>query len=187
MRRTFALPGTYNLYNALATISVAAGMGIGQGRVAEALETTEAAFGRVEKVEVKGRTLYLLLIKNPAGFTQVLETFLIGRPELRVLMAVNDNDADGRDVSWLWDVPLEALTRSKPRVITAGIRGADMALRLKYAGMEAEVMDGFEKAIERLVKDTPEGGTAYILPTYTAMLQIRKLLAKRSQMQEVWK
>jgi lipid II isoglutaminyl synthase (glutamine-hydrolysing) len=183
----FPLPGTYNLYNALATISLARGLGLEQAMVAETLEKSEAAFGRVEKLELEGRTLYLLLIKNPAGFTQVLETFLVGRPDLRILMAINDLPADGRDVSWLWDVPLEALAVVKPVVLTAGVRGADMALRLKYAGVEAEVCETSEGAIRELVRQTPESGTAYVLPSYTAMLAIRKLLAKQADMQEVWK
>jgi lipid II isoglutaminyl synthase (glutamine-hydrolysing) len=183
----FLLPGTYNLYNALAAISLAAGLGVEQAIMAKSLETTAAAFGRMEKVELEGRTIYLLLIKNPAGFTQVLETFLIGRPNLRVMMALNDLSADGRDVSWLWDVPLEALSASRPRVIAAGLRAADMALRLHYAGMEAAVAMNMEDAIARLIRDTPPGDSAYILPTYTAMLQIRKLLARRAQLQDVWK
>jgi UDP-N-acetylmuramyl tripeptide synthase len=181
----FSLPGTYNLYNALAAISLTAGLGVEQSVTAKTLETTEAAYGRMEKVRLDGRTLYLLLIKNPVGFTQVLDTFLVGRPNLRVLMAVNDLPADSRDVSWLWDVPLEALTRSHPRVITAGTRAADMALRLHYAGTEAEVATSLDDAITELVRETPLGGGAYILPTYTAMLQIRKLLAKRTRLQEV--
>jgi UDP-N-acetylmuramyl tripeptide synthase len=183
----FPLPGTYNLYNALVAISLAAGLGVEQSVTAKSLETTEAAFGRMEKVQLDGRTLYLLLIKNPAGFAQVLETFLIGRPNVRVLMAVNDLGADGRDVSWLWDVPLEDLAASRPRVITAGLRAADMALRLHYAGTEASVAKSMEDAIAKLVRDTPPGEGAYILPTYTAMLQIRKLLAKRTRLQDVWK
>ncbi|MDX6250920.1 MAG: hypothetical protein QOF10_4280 [Kribbellaceae bacterium] len=182
---SFSLPGTYNLYNALAAISLTAGLGIEQSVTAKTLETTEAAFGRLEKVRLDGRTLYVLLIKNPVGFTQVLDTFLIGRPNLRVLMAVNDLAADSRDVSWLWDVPLEALTQSRPRVITAGTRGADVALRLHYAGTEAEVATSLEDAVTELVRDTPPGDGAYILPTYTAMLQIRKLLARRTHLQDV--
>ena len=183
----FSLPGTYNLYNALAAISLAAGLGVEQPMMAKALETTAAAYGRMEKVELEGRTIYLLLIKNPSGFTQVLETFLIGRPNLRVMMAVNDLGADGRDVSWLWDVPLEALSASRPRVIAAGVRAADMALRLHYAGTEASMATSMEDAVAELIRATPPGDSAYILPTYTAMLQIRKLLAKRTQLQDVWK
>jgi UDP-N-acetylmuramyl tripeptide synthase len=139
----------------------------------------------VEKITLNGRTLHLLLVKNPVGFTQVLETFLIGRPNLRVLMAVNDLGADSRDVSWLWDVPLEALAQSRPKVITAGSRAADMALRLRYAGTEAEVATTLEDAVTELVRATPPGGGAYILPTYTAMLQIRKVLARQTHLQDM--
>jgi UDP-N-acetylmuramyl tripeptide synthase len=181
----FSLPGTYNLYNALAAISLTAGLGVDRSVLAQTLQTTEAAFGRVEKITLNGRTLHLLLVKNPVGFTQVLETFLIGRPNLRVLMAVNDLGADSRDVSWLWDVPLESLAQSRPTVITAGIRAADMALRLRYAGTEAEVATTLEDAVTELVRATPPGGGAYILPTYTAMLQIRKVLARQTHLQDM--
>lgn len=183
----FALPGTYNLYNALAALSLAHGLGIELSAATSTLAHSVAAFGRVERVQLEGRTLCLLLIKNPAGFTQVMETFLVGRPGLRVLFAVNDLPADGRDVSWLWDVPLEALAANEPVVLTAGIRGADMALRLHYAGIRSNIMDDFEQAIHHLLQKTPEGETAYILPTYTAMLEIRKLLASKADMAEVWK
>lgn len=183
---TFPLPGTYNLYNALATMSVAHGFGLAPPRIAATLEAAEAAFGRVESVTLQGRRLYLLLIKNPAGFTQVLETFLIGRPDLRVLLAINDLDADGRDVSWLWDVPIEALAPSKPTVFVAGTRQADMALRLRYAGMDARLTNGLEAAVSDLLQATPEGETAYVLPTYTAMLGIRKVLARQVSLPEVW-
>ncbi|MDB5179005.1 MAG: UDP-N-acetylmuramyl tripeptide synthase [Patescibacteria group bacterium] len=183
----FPLPGTYNLYNALAAMSLAHGLGLEQAKVARTLERTEAAFGRVEQVEIEGRTLCLLLIKNPAGFAQVLDTFLIGRKDLKVLFAINDLDADGRDVSWLWDVPLEALETSGPTVLATGVRATDMAVRLHYAGMEARVVEEFEAALAELLQATPQGETAYILPTYTAMLAIRKLLARKAKMQEVWK
>ncbi len=182
----FPLPGTYNLYNALAAVSLASGLGVAQSDVAKALSQAEAAFGRVEKVEVQGRMLYLLLIKNPAGFMQVLETFLVGRPDARILMAINDLDADGRDVSWLWDVPLEVLAPSRPTIYAAGTRAADMALRLHYAGVEPEVTE-LEDGIWQLIEGTPEGGTAYILPTYTAMVAIRKVLSKTTHIREAGK
>jgi UDP-N-acetylmuramyl tripeptide synthase len=183
----FPLPGTYNLYNALAAISVGAGLGIAPAKMIDTLATASAAFGRVEKVEVEGRTLCLLLIKNPAGFTQVVETFLVQRTGLRVMMAVNDLDADGRDVSWLWDVPLEVLAPHQPLVVTAGIRGADMALRLHYAGVETEPAETFEEAVRRVLELTPKGETAYILPTYTAMLQVRNVLSKLTRIPEAGK
>ncbi|HEY2004151.1 MAG TPA: MurT ligase domain-containing protein [Candidatus Saccharimonadia bacterium] len=186
MQLHFPLAGTYNLYNALAAMVVAQGLGVGDEQIVEVLGRAEAAFGRVERVSLEGRTVYLLLIKNPAGFTQVLETFLMRRG-LKVMLAINDLDADGRDVSWLWDVPLEVLAEFGPKIVTAGIRGADMALRLHYAGIESEPSGDFEGAINKLLGMTAKGETVYILPTYTAMLQIRKLLEKRTQMVEVWK
>jgi UDP-N-acetylmuramyl tripeptide synthase len=183
----FPLPGTYNLYNALAAVSLANGLGIEQELVARTLGSAEAAFGRVETLQLAGRTLFLVLIKNPAGFSQVLQTFVADQVEPRVLFAISDLDADGRDVSWLWDVPLETLLPADSVVFTTGIRGSDMSLRLHYAGIRSEAVDTFEGAIETLVRATPEGGTAYIMPTYTAMLAIRSLLSKQAKMQEVWK
>lgn len=180
----FPMPGTYNLYNALAALTLADGLGLGVGQVAKTLAETTAAFGRVEKVQVGSRQLVLLLIKNPVGFTQVLETFLIGRTSLPVMMVINDLAADGRDVSWLWDVPLEAMADQQPRLVTAGIRGADMALRLRYAGMSPELADGLEAGVKRLLEMTPEGGTAYVLPSYTAMLEVRRVLSKITRIAE---
>jgi len=180
---TFSLPGTYNLYNALAAVSAGQGLGVPPNLMERTLASTQAAFGRVERVEIEGRTLCLLLIKNPAGFAQVLQTFVIGRAEVRAMFVINDLPADGRDVSWLWDVPIEALAGYKSVIYTAGIRGADMALRLHYAGVESMAADSVEAGIGALVAATPVGGTAYILPTYTAMLEVRKLLGRRTVMQ----
>jgi UDP-N-acetylmuramyl tripeptide synthase len=181
------LPGTYNLYNALGALALAAGLDLNPTVVADTLAVTSAAFGRVEQVELRGRKLYLLLIKNPAGFTQVLETFLLGQKQPNVLMIINDNFADGRDVSWLWDVPLEALAPTGAQVWTAGLRGTDMALRLRYAGVTAHAGSDVDQALNQLIAHTPEGGTAFILPTYTAMLGLRKLLARQTEVEEVWK
>jgi UDP-N-acetylmuramyl tripeptide synthase len=181
----FPLPGTYNLYNALAALSLGNGFGINTEAMRLRLEATKAAFGRVEKVEIEGRTLCLLLIKNPAGFTQVLQTFLIGREAVRAMFVINDLDADGRDVSWLWDVPIEALAGHNSTIYTGGIRGADMAVRLHYAGVEAQAAPSLSVGINALIEATPVGETAYILPTYTAMLEIRKLLAARTTMPEL--
>jgi UDP-N-acetylmuramyl tripeptide synthase len=148
------------------------------------LAQAQAAFGRVEQVEVNGRKLYLLLIKNPAGFTQVLETFLMGKESSSVMFAINDLTADGRDVSWLWDVPLELIAPAEPRVIVSGIRAADMALRLHYAGIESKREDRFEQALNQLLKNTEEGEVAYIMPTYTAMIALRKALSKITHIPE---
>lgn len=183
----FPLAGTYNMYNALAAMSLAHGCGIAPAVVTETLASTVAAFGRVEELTLDGRTLFLLLVKNPVGLTQVLETFVSRETAPHVLFAVSDLDADGRDVSWLWDVPMEALIPADATVLTTGIRGADMTLRLHYAGVAADEVEDFTAAVERLVSEIPVGGTGYILPTYTAMLAIRKMLSQRTAMQEVWK
>ncbi len=182
---SFPLPGTYNLYNALAAVSVGQGLGVAMEKMQGTLATTKAVFGRVERVEIDGRTLCLLLIKNPAGFTQVLQTFVIGREEVRAMFVINDLAADGRDVSWLWDVPIEALAGYKSTIMTAGIRGEDMTLRLHYAGVESRYFVDLKAGLEALVEATPVGGTTYVLSTYTAMLDVRKLLAQRTPMQEM--
>ena len=183
---TFPLPGTYNLYNALAAASLGHGLGMEVGVLQATLAATRAAFGRVEQIEIGGRTLCLLLIKNPAGFMQVLQTFVIGRQAVRVMFVINDLAADGRDVSWLWDVPLEALAGFKPFALTGGLRGGDMAVRLKYAGVESAPALSLTAGIDALLEATPVGETAYILPTYTAMLEIRKILSgRRTTMQEM--
>jgi UDP-N-acetylmuramyl tripeptide synthase len=181
----FPLPGTYNLYNALAAISLAYGFGLDTTLILKSITHGEAAFGRVEKLRLKGRTFYLLLIKNPAGFAQVLETFLAGRKDLHIMMAVNDLAADGRDVSWLWDVPLEILAPYGATVLTSGVRGLDMSLRLRYAGIRAENEVALDTAIERFVDQVPNGETGYILPTYTAMIEIRKVLSKLTQIAKI--
>ncbi|GAC1372397.1 MAG: hypothetical protein NVSMB39_6620 [Candidatus Saccharimonadales bacterium] len=181
----FPLPGTYNLYNALAALSAGQGFGLEIDSMRSALAATTAAFGRVEQIEVRGRTLCLLLIKNPAGFTQVLQTFLLGREAVRAMFVINDLAADGRDVSWLWDVPLEALGGQKHIILTSGMRGADMSLRLYYAGVEAAEAASVKAGIEALIEATPEGETAYILPTYTAMLEVRKLLRAQTKIADI--
>jgi UDP-N-acetylmuramyl tripeptide synthase len=186
-RRTdvdFPLPGTYNLYNALAAISVVSSFGVSQKTLADVIASAKPAFGRAERVSVHGRELYLLLIKNPAGFSQILDTFLVSEQGVSVLFIINDNDADGRDVSWLWDVPLEVLSRIKPTAIASGIRGSDMRLRLHYAGVGSSFEADIAAALDELIDGTPAGGVAYVLPTYTSMLAVRKALSKLIQMAE---
>ena len=107
-----ALPGTYNLYNGLAVLAAASALELDTKQTIETIAQTAAAFGRVEEIELAGRHIYLLLIKNPTGFSQIMDTFLLPDKNFSLLLAINDNFADGRDVSWLWDVPLERLAAS---------------------------------------------------------------------------
>jgi UDP-N-acetylmuramyl tripeptide synthase len=185
---TINLPGLYNVYNALAAASVTLGIGVASpASIAQSLEVVEGAFGRVEKLAVKGRTLYLLLVKNPTGFNQVIQTFLLQEKQQNLLICINDNFADGRDVSWLWDVAFEELEPQNHHIAVAGLRATDMALRLKYADMATtSITPNAKKALNQFIAQLPEGGTGYIIPTYTAMLVLRKQLGAMTQLKGVW-
>lgn len=185
-RGQLALPGVYNLYNALAALASATLAKADPQTTLTAFSETAAAFGRVEAIEWRGRRIILLLIKNPTGCTQVIETFLRRADAPAVLIAINDNYADGRDVSWLWDVPFERLaTSNQPSFITSGTRATDMALRLHYAGLESQVEVELVNALDRFASLIPLGETGYILPTYTAMLALRKLISREVSLTEV--
>jgi len=125
-------------------------------------------------------------VKNPAGFNQSIRLLAALPPGAPVLIAINDLDADGRDVSWLWDARVEDLAQSGHHFGTAGIRAYDMALRLKYAGLEAWSDADFAAALERFIAGVPEGGTGYLVPTYTAMLRFLDLLRPGTSKREAW-
>ncbi|GAG46501.1 unnamed protein product, partial [marine sediment metagenome] len=143
------VPGTYNGYNAAAALCAAGVLGVAPESAVRALEGLRPAFGRGQVIEYRGRRIKLLLVKNPAGFNQAIR--LLGEEEAgaAVLVAINDLDADGRDVSWLWDARVEDLTGSGHSFGTTGIRAYDMALRLKYAGIEAWSEPDFTAALQR--------------------------------------
>jgi lipid II isoglutaminyl synthase (glutamine-hydrolysing) len=186
---TLPLPGLYNVYNALAAIAAALALGASLESVRSGLESMEALFGRVETIEVDGKPVSILLIKNPAGANEVLRTLRLESDgaDLDLLLALNDGIADGRDVSWIWDADFELLAGAVRRVTCAGSRAAEMALRLKYAGWPQDsitVESGIEAALEGAVADSD--GHLYALPTYTAMLELRKLLSDRGLAAEYW-
>jgi lipid II isoglutaminyl synthase (glutamine-hydrolysing) len=189
------LPGLYNVYNALAAATVAAEAGVGLEEIASALRDFGGAFGRVERVRAGDREAFLLLIKNPVGFNEILRTFVASDDARHVLIAINDNHADGRDVSWLWDVDFEMLadarvegrTKGASPFMVAGIRAEDMAVRLKYADLPVgTVVPDLKEAIKKALEATPPGETLYVLPTYTAMLEIRKTLSELGYTHPFW-
>ena len=191
------LPGLYNVYNALAAAAVAGETGVGLGEISRGIEEFGGAFGRVERVRVGDREAFLLLIKNPVGFNEILRTFVASEAgDARyVLIAINDNHADGRDVSWLWDVDFEMLanasaagrTNGMEPFMVSGIRAEDMAVRLKYADLPVgSVIPDRERAIKAALDATPPGETLYVLPTYTAMLEIRKTLSELGYTHPFW-
>ncbi|AHY46816.1 UDP-N-acetylmuramyl tripeptide synthase [Rubrobacter radiotolerans] len=182
------LPGLYNVYNAVAAAAVAGLSGIGVDATVGALGEFGGAFGRMERVVADDREVFLLLIKNPVGFNEILRTFILPEGEAeRVLIAINDNDADGRDVSWLWDVDFEMLSGHEAEFRTSGVRAGDMAVRLKYADIPvASVEPDARRALQAGLEATPPGGTLYVLPTYTAMLEIRRILSDLGHTHPFW-
>ena len=170
---TFDSIGLYNAYNALAAISMALEIGYKQEEIQNALNTYKAMFGRAEKTEFNGHKTIIQLIKNPAGASEVLKTVDLSS---KILIAINDNFADGRDVSWLWDAEFELLKDTEKTIVTSGIRANDMALRLKYAGVPSEkikvVPDLFE-AVEEVSSSEDKTEKVTTMPSYTALLQIK--------------
>ena len=135
-----SIPGLYNVYNALAAASAGLALDLGSNAVRQGVERFTAAFGRIERVSADGREVYLVLVKNPVGFNQVLHTLFSGDEKRRVFILINDNFADGTDVSWLWDVDFELMADKVEFAVTAGTRGEDMANRLKYALVEPSLV-----------------------------------------------
>ena len=174
------LPGVYNVYNALAAAAASLSLGAQPATVRAGLEGVAAAFGRTERIEVAGRSVSILLVKNPAGANEVLRTLALEDGELDLWLALNDGIADGRDVSWVWDADFELLAGRVRRVTCSGTRAEEMALRLKYAGFEAPlaVERNLGRSLDAAVADG-DGRPLYALPTYTALLELRDLLAER--------
>ncbi len=191
------LPGLYNAYNALAATAAALAFGVAPEAVASGLVGFTAAFGRIERVALEGREIVLALVKNPTGFNEVLRMLVGGGADpdagltTPTMLIINDLDADGRDVSWLWDVDFEILASGDATLHTAGIRGPDMAVRLKYAGVAQERIVAYppgelRAALLDFVRAAPVGANLYILPTYTAMLETRRIFADLGAVRDFW-
>ena len=193
------LPGLYNVYNALGAAALCLALEVPLAEIATGLAAVEPAFGRAETIELDGRPASLLLIKNPAGANEVLRTLTLEGGELDLFGILNDGIADGRDVSWVWDADWEGLAPQVKRMTCSGTRAAELALRLKYAGVPVErlevvedLADGLDHALrggERSGDEASGRGRSplYILPTYTALLALRELLAQRGQAREYWR
>jgi UDP-N-acetylmuramyl tripeptide synthase len=183
------VPGLYNVYNALAAASLARALGASLDAVVSGLQGFSAAFGRFERIQLDERSLLVLLIKNPAGANEVVRTIVAGGAPRLLLVALNDEIADGRDVSWIWDVDFEPLLARLERLIATGERAAELALRFKYAGLPEdaiEVVPSLETALDRGLALTPPGEELAALPTYTAMLALRDLVARRGFVKPYW-
>lgn len=176
------LPGLYNVYNAVGAAALALALGAPLGDIVSGLQRVAPAFGRAETVTVAGRPMSIMLVKNPAGANEVLRTLALEEGEHDVLCVLNDNIADGRDVSWVWDADFEVLAPRVRRAVCAGTRAAEMAVRLKYAGVPAdrlEVEPDLDAALDRALAASPAPDRLFALPTYTAMLALRERLVSR--------
>ena len=174
------LPGLYNVYNALGAAALSMQLGATLDQVAAGLAAVSPAFGRAETLRVAGRELSILLIKNPAGANEVLRTLVLEDGEHDLLCVLNDNIADGRDVSWVWDADFEVLAPRVRRATCSGTRAAEIALRLKYAGIPSDRLV-VESDLDAALDTALQAGEAslYALPTYTAMLALREALVER--------
>jgi len=188
-RISLALAGLYNVYNAVAAASLALSLGAPLDAIVDGLERFEAAFGRFERIRTGDRTVLMLLVKNPAGANEAIRTLVDGRPPAVAVIALNDEIADGRDVSWIWDVDFEPLGASLDRLVATGSRAQELALRFKYGGLDPdriEVVPALERALDRGLELTPAGGELCVLPTYTAMLALRRVAADRGLVRPYW-
>ena len=189
LRVRLPLPGLYNVYNALAAAALARVLGASREEIRSGLERFSAAFGRFERIPVGDRTVLMLLIKNPAGANEAVRTLVAGGSPRLAVIALNDAIADGRDVSWIWDVDFEPLLERVERVVATGDRAAELALRCKYAGFpvdQIEVVPALGDALDRGLELTTSGEELVVLPTYTAMLRLRGIVSGRGYVKPYW-
>jgi UDP-N-acetylmuramyl tripeptide synthase len=188
-RVTLGLPGLYNVYNALAASALALVLGATLEEVKAGLGRFSAAFGRFERIVVGDRRVLVLLVKNPAGANEAVRTLVAGGPPRVALLALNDEIADGRDVSWIWDVDFEPLAGPLERLVASGGRAQELALRFKYGGLapeRIEVVPDLAAALDRGLELVGPGGELAVLPTYTAMLALRRIAAARGLVRPYW-
>ena len=183
------LSGLYNAYNVILALTAANAMGVPLAKAAAALRDFTPAFGRMERTTVDGRAAVLLLAKNPTGFNEVLRTAIQFGKASSFLLALNDRVADGQDVSWIWDVDFEQLKDVAQHVVVSGDRALDLRVRLKYAEIprdRIEVVTDWRRALKRAAEATPASQTLFVLPTYTAMLELRAVLTRDGALRPYW-
>jgi UDP-N-acetylmuramyl tripeptide synthase len=183
------LPGLYNVYNALAAAASALALDASLDEIVAGLGSFTAAFGRFERIQAADRGILMLLIKNPAGANEAIRTLEEGGVPATLVIALNDRIADGRDVSWIWDVDFEPLLDRVERIVASGERAAELALRFTYAGFrpeQLEVIPDLREALDRGLALVPPGGELGVLPTYTAMLELRSIAVARGLVRPFW-
>jgi UDP-N-acetylmuramyl tripeptide synthase len=175
-RLQLGLPGLYNIYNALAAIAASRSLSIPLGGTVTDFETFSAAFGRFEQIEVSGKGGYLILMKNPAGANEILRTISQDLAGGALVIVLNDAIADGRDVSWIWDVDFENIVTKCATVICSGTRANEMVTRMQYADVSPEIILEIADPIIAVRRAASLTTTRpfFVLPTYTAMFELSK-------------
>jgi UDP-N-acetylmuramyl tripeptide synthase len=182
------LPGLYNVYNALGAAALCLELGAPLGAVAAGLHNVAAAFGRAEQLRIAETEVSILLIKNPAGANEVLRTLTLEPGQLDLLAILNDRTADGKDISWVWDADFELLAPRVRTVTCAGTRAAELALRLKYSGVPVDrmrIVPELNRALDGALADS-RSRHLFVLPTYTALLELRERLAAQGHLPRFW-
>lgn len=181
-------PGIYNIYNGLCAYSVGKILGIDDNTIFDTLKSQISKFGRQEDLLIEDKKVKIILVKNPAGYDEAINTISLNQKEISIALLLNDNYADGIDVSWIWDVKFEKLKDLKINsLIISGLRLYDMAIRLKISGLNREkfkIAESYEKLLSEIKECNTE--TVYILTTYTAMLNLRKFFYKMGYINKIW-
>ncbi len=178
------LVGLYNKYNTLAAATAAIELGVDEVTIRDTINTFQAAFGRAEDLVINGKRVRILLSKNPVGTNETIRV-VTQSTDKTTLLVLNDRTPDGTDVSWIWDVDTEKLVERGGTLVVSGDRVYDMALRLRYSQKSPEsnlnliVEEDLRQAIATALKHTPDNETLHILPTYSAMLEVREVLTGR--------
>ncbi len=171
----YPIPGTYNKYNTLAAILLTTDQGLSGKQITEAFKSFKPAFGRQEEFEVNGKKTKIFLSKNPTSFNESLST-ISDLNAKNLLIVLNDRVPDGLDISWIWDTNTSLLGNIS-NITVSGDRAYDMALRIKYSGLKNfHIFEDLSDAIKQSLEKTKFGETLFILPTYSAMLETRKIL-----------
>jgi lipid II isoglutaminyl synthase (glutamine-hydrolysing) len=184
------LPGLYNVYNAVGAAALCLALDVPLHDIAAGLEAVEPAFGRAETLDLDGRPTSILLVKNPAGANEVLRTLALESEQLQLFGVLNDRIADGRDVSWVWDADWELIAPRVRQMTCSGTRAAELALRLKYAGVDParlDVVEDVEAGLDHALAGAAAPTPLYAVPTYTALLELHELLTRRGHAEAYWR
>lgn len=180
--------GAYNIYNALCAFAISKELGIEDSVIKNSLQKQSSSFGRQEQIRIGNKDIQIILVKNPAGYNQALDILALNQNEFSAVFMLNDNYADGRDVSWIWDVDFEKISALKIEdIFISGLRMYDMAVRLKVAGLNVDkfiLKEDYEELTEKIKESSSK--KIYILATYTAMINYRKYLHSKGYINKLW-